>query len=414
MVMRVSTATTFFAPIEAMRRQQAELEQTQKEIATGKRLGALAESPAKAAEASDLERLLAASERYAQNANLVGSRLRTGEQTLTSAIEVMQRVRELAVQGANDSLDVSVRKMIAHEVRDLSDQVLLLANRQTDTGEFLFGGTRATTAPFLRSGTGDPVTYLGDSREREIAISSSRSISDGFAGDELFMTITAGNGAFVTGVDTDNTGTGSIDTGATVDKSQWQGSTAQGPFSVTFAVSGGTTTYAVTRGDGQEVVPSGTLYRSGDPISFAGIQIAIRGAPNDGDRFTVIPASGSAATESLFTTIDRLATALETDPLTSSSRARVNSEFGSILQQLDQALGNLNDARSSLGTRIRAIEENESFRQDQDLLLRDTLSAVQDVNFPEALARLNAQMTALQVAQQAYSRISSRTLFDYL
>ena len=63
---------------------------------------------------------------------------------------------------------------------------------------------------------------------------------------------------------------------------------------------------------------------------------------------------------------------------------------------------------------LQVIDESENFRQEQDISVKETLSKLRDVDFAEALARLNAQMTALQVAQQAYSRISSRTLFDYL
>lgn len=414
MVMRVSTATAFFAPIEAMRRQQAELERTQREISSGQRLTALEQNPAQAAQVSDLDRFLAVNERYGINANLASSRLRMGEVTLTSGIDVLQRVRELTVQGANDSLDLSVRKSIAHEVRELSSQFLSLANRQSDTGEYLFGGMNATSAPFVKTGSSQVVSYVGDSREREIAISSSRSISDGFAGDEIFMDVTAGNGSFVTRASATNTGSGTIDVGVLLSGSTWQASSSQGPFTISFDVTGGVRTYGVTRADGGVVIPNGTTFQSGQPISFLGIQMTVQGSPADADSFIVTPATGANASENIFKTIDRLATALETDPLTSAARAQVTSELGGVLRQIDQAIDNLSDTRSSVGARLRTIEESESFREEQVFLAREALSTLRDVDFAEALARLNAQMTALQVAQQAYSRISSRTLFDYL
>ena len=412
--MRISTATSFYAPVESMRRQQAELERTQREISTGQRLKELAESPAQAAQASDLDRFLSGSERYGANAGLATNRLRMGEVTLTSGLDVLQRVRELAVQGTNDSLDSAARKTIAHEVRDLSDQLLALANRQSESGEYLFAGTRTTSVPFLKTGSASPVSYLGDSREREVSISSSRTIADGFAGDEIFMDVTAGNGAFVTRVNATNLGSGSIDIGAVLNGAVWRGATNQGPFTVSFDESNGSITYSISRADGSIVVPPGTDYQSGKPIAFLGIQVTVQGNPAGGDTFTVVPATGSNATEDVFTTLERLANALDSGSTSAASRAQATSELGSVLQQLDQAIGNLSDTRSSIGSRLRIIDESEAFRQEQEIMVKETLSTLRDVDFAEALAPLNAQMTALQVAQQAYSRISSRTLFDYL
>jgi len=313
--MRISTATSFYAPVESMLRQQAEIERTQREISSGKRLQALAESPAQAAQASDLDRYLSANERYATNADIAAARLKMGESTITSGIDLLQRIRELTVQGANDSLDVTARKAIAVEVRELNGQLMALGNRRNESGEYIFAGTQINSTPFVRTVGG--VQYQGDWREREIPISDVRSIADGFTGGEIFVDI--------------------VDVTA--------------------------------------------------------------GSPN---------------TESVFDTLDRLATALETSPLTPAARAQVSTELGSVLRQVDEAINNFSDARSSIGARLQIIDESETFRVDQEIAVKETLSNLRDVDFAEALARLNAQMTALQVAQQAYSRISSRTLFDYL
>lgn len=411
--MRISTATSFYAPVESMLRQQAEIERTQREISTGQNLKALAENPAQAAQASDLDRYLAASERYAVNADIAAGRLKTGESTVTAGIDLLQRARELAVQGANDSLDVTARKAIAHEVRSINDQLLALANRRSESGEYIFAGSRISAEPFGRASAGAAVSYLGDAREREIPISATRSISDGFAGDEIFMHVTAGNGSFTTAADAGNTGTATMTTGSVTNGALWGSAAADGPFTIEFSNVLGVTKYRVTSDDGTEIVPP-TNYQSGASISFNGVQVSVQGAPNAGDAFTVNPTLGADATESVFDTLDRLASALETSPLTTAVRAQVSTELGGVLQQVDQAISNLSDTRSSIAARLQVIDESENFRQEQDISVKETLSKLRDVDFAEALARLNAQMTALQVAQQAYSRISSRTLFDYL
>ena len=55
-------------------------------------------------------------------------------------------------------------------------------------------------------------------------------------------------------------------------------------------------------------------------------------------------------------------------------------------------------------------ELNDSF----NLQLRESLSQVQDLDYAEAISRLNLQMTALQAAQQAYVKVQGMSLFNYL
>lgn len=413
MIMRVSTATAFRAPIESMIRQQAELERTQREISSGQKLRALAEHPAQAARVSDLDRYLLAAERYSSNADLAANRLKMGELTVSSSIDLVQRARELAVAGANDALDVSARRAIAQEIRGLSDQLLSLANRRGENGEFIFAGSASGTTPFIR--TGGAVLYAGDSLEREIPISATRTIADGFSGDDVFMDITAANGAFRTAAAGTNSGRAIIDVGAVTDGAAWGAAATASPdgYKIKFSISPTATTYAVLQADGSSLDPtiSGN-YLSGQAINFLGVQVLVNGTPANGDEFTIAPTNGGA--ESVFDTLDRLVAALETSNLTGAIRAQISTELGGLVNQLDQAIANLSDVRSSIGSRLNIIEESEAFAEEQEIVIKDTLSKLRDVDFAEALARLNAQMTALQVAQQAYAKISNRSLFDYL
>ena len=53
---------------------------------------------------------------------------------------------------------------------------------------------------------------------------------------------------------------------------------------------------------------------------------------------------------------------------------------------------------------------NESFT----LQLQSTLSGVQDLDYAEAISRLNLQLTALEAAQQTYVKVQGLSLFNYL
>jgi flagellar hook-associated protein 3 FlgL len=420
MIMRVSTATAFRAPVESMIRQQAEMERTQREISSGQKLRALAENPAQAARVSDLDRYLLGVERFSANADLAANRLKMGEVTISSGLDLLQRARELAVAGASDALDVTARKAIATEVRGIGEQLLSLANRRGESGEFIFAGSVSGAAPFVR--TGGVVTYAGDSLEREIPISATRTIADNFSGDDIFVDITEANGAFRTAAAIANTGRAIVDVGAVVNGTMWGNvtSTPANPdyssqYKIKFSThpTTGALEYQVLKSNGSPLTSDvkGT-YQSGQAINFLGIQVSVTGTPAVGDEFTIAPTNGG--TESVFDTLDRLATALETPNLTGAKRAQISTDLGGIVNQLDQAIANFSDVRSSIGSRLNIIEESEAFAEEQEIIVKDTLSKLRDVDFAEALARLNAQMTALQVAQQAYAKISNRSLFDYL
>jgi flagellar hook-associated protein 3 FlgL len=157
------------------------------------------------------------------------------------------------------------------------------------------------------------------------------------------------------------------------------------------------------------VVASGNFV-SGQAISFRGVSFTITGEPNDGDKFRV----KQATKENVFKTLDRLIAALDTKLSDGATIAKIGSEYDSVLQQVDRVVETLNLARAAVGSRLEVVETTGNFRSEQKLLAEKTLSTIRDVDFAEAMSRLNAQMQALQVSQQVYAKAATKSLFDYL
>lgn len=411
--MRISSSSMYRVPIESITRQQTEIERTQLEISSGIKQSELSKDPSAARQVADLERQLADGEQFASNTDTVTSRLGTVESTLDSAVDLMQRVRELAVMSLNGSFAANQRGAVATEVRALNDQLLALANRRDASGEYIFAGSVTNAAPLRRTGTGGAVEYHGDSVERTIRVDGNTTVKDGFTGQRTFMQVPKGNGYFSTAAATANTGTAVADAGIVTDVSTWN--TNSGNYKIVFTVSGGSTNYEVRTGAGAALVPAVTgTYQTGQVISFLGAQMTIQGTPANGDEFTISPSTGTDQYQSIFATLDRQLTILETPVANSAKGAQQSTDLGNIIQQLDQALSNLGTLRSESGARLRVVEQSSQFRDDDKLDIQQSLSDLRDIDMAEALGRLNAQMTALQVAQQAYARIASRSLFDYL
>lgn len=396
---RVSTAGMHERAIRALVRQQTELARIQNQLATGRRVASPGDDPIAAVHIQELSRAQVESAQFGRNAAAAVNRLSLEEQTLADAGNLLQRIRELAVQANGGVLDLESRRMIAAELESLGAELVDLANRRDGTGEYLFAGYASTTQPFARTAAG--VQYLGDDGVRLQQIGPGRRIADGHPGSAVFLDIEEGNGAFVTAARATNTGTGRIDAGSLADASAW----VRGDYTLRFVAA-----------DAWEIVDAGAAvvasgaYVSGNSIEWNGARVSVSGQPAAGDAFDV-PASGR---EDLFTTLDRLIAVVRSPAATPAGRAQFATAMGGALVQLDRGIDHLLEVRAETGARLAALETAENARLDLELELESTLSELRDLDYAEAVSRMNQQYVGLQAAQAAYSRFAQLSLFDYL
>jgi len=60
------------------------------------------------------------------------------------------------------------------------------------------------------------------------------------------------------------------------------------------------------------------------------------------------------------------------------------------------------------------VDATTESRDSLDVNLAKSLSEMQDLDYAEAISRMNQQMVSLQAAQAAYTRLGQMSLFDYL
>src|SRR4249920_1714026 len=87
----------------------AALSRIQERVATGKQLNRPSDDPANVRTAVKLRDSIAALDQYQRNIDMATATLSTAESALGSGGDLLQRARELAVQGANGSLSASER-----------------------------------------------------------------------------------------------------------------------------------------------------------------------------------------------------------------------------------------------------------------------------------------------------------------
>ncbi len=81
---------------------------------------------------------------------------------------------------------------------------------------------------------------------------------------------------------------------------------------------------------------------------------------------------------------------------------------------IDVALGQIVDIEASIGARLNAIESQENANEDYLVQLATTLSNTQDLDYNEAISRLEQEQIGLQASQQTFTKIQGLSLFNFL
>lgn len=397
--MRVTNDTLRMVFLNALETAQRRMAKTQDQVSTGKRVNAPSDDPLAAARIGQLDASLSRLDQYQANGVIAKNQLGLEEETLASVIDNLQRVRELALQANNATLDNDNRAAVAAELRQRFDSVLALANTTDASGRYLFSGFSETTTSFSRTATG--VSYNGDYRQRSLQISDERVVAVNDSGAEVFQRIPDGNGTFALQAGATNTGTGVLGAGTVVDPAAYVADT----YTITFLTP---SDYEV-RNSGGALVASGT-FSGGQSITFLGVDIPISGDPAAGDTFVATP----SASQDIFTTLDSLITALETPVSDPASKAALHNQVGQLLVDVDQATAHVIETRANIGARLRALDQEASLNEGFSVQLSQTLSQIRDLDYAKALSLLSEQLFGLDVAQKTFAQTQGLSLFRYL
>ncbi len=400
--MRLSTAQIFQQGISSILNQQAQLQKTQQQLASGLRVTTPADDPVAAVRILDLTEDLQRLDQFQRNGDMAEGQLALADTVLQDVTDVLQRVRELVVQANNATQTPETRRSIATELEGRLEELVSLANTRDANGEYLFAGFQAQTQPFNRSG--GSVVYSGDDGQRFLQIAASSQIAVRDSGRAVFMDIPVGNGVFDVRADAGNAGT------AILKASSANNSYQRDAYTISFSQPTPADPVSYTVTDSSSAVVASGPFESGDSIAFNGATITLEGTPADGDSFT-IPA---AARQDMFSSVQNIIDQLQNTGTGPAPSAAVNNALASGLGNLDQALGRMLEQQADLGVRLNRIDSQRESNDAFTLQLQETLSEVRDLDLTEAISRLNLQLVALEAAQQSYVRIQGLSLFNFL
>lgn len=403
--MRVSTSLIYDTNVSTIGRQQTSLLQTQQQLSTGSRVVAPSDDPVASARALEITQSLSRIALEKENQGAAGDALKTLDSRLGSISNLLMYVRDRAIQAGNDSLSAQDRRAIAIDVRAQFDELMSMANSKDSTGEYMFSGYKGDVQAFTGNIAG--VSYQGDQGSRTLQVSSTRQVPVSVNGDELFLNIPSGNGAF---------STHSSSTTATISDGD-----VTGPAPYTGAQYGLRFTSA-TDFDVFDLVSDPTMsgtpftsgvYTSGQDIGLPDpanpgtqeISVVISGAPVAGDTFDAVPGNSS----DMFTSLQQLVVGLE-----NVSGATYHTTMAESVRRLDNALENVLRLRAQGGSRQVEVEALGSVGDDLKIQYADRLDRLVGLDYVSAISDFQQQQTYLEAARNTFSRVSGLSLFNFI
>jgi len=177
-----------------LRRHEEKLAKVQSQIGSQSRILEPRDDPLAASHAVRYESYLARLERFEKNTQYAKDHYNVAYSYMNEALSIMQRVRELAVQGSNGTYSPEDLKLMGVEVNELIKELASLANSVGPDGKQMFAGDKAFTEPFrIVEGTIDGgsesvvarVEYRGAGASRKTEVSDHAYIDLDLGGGEV-------------------------------------------------------------------------------------------------------------------------------------------------------------------------------------------------------------------------------------
>jgi len=159
-----------------------QMDNLQNQLSTGRKLNKPSDDPVGITYSMRYRSELSANEQYEKNADAAQSWLDFTDTVLGQAGDVFQRVRELAVQGANGTNTPESLNSIKSEIGQLYEQLVQIGNSEFN-GKYVFNGQFTDVAPYTSASA---ATEMTDAVHIQYEVSSGVKMPVSTTGNEVF------------------------------------------------------------------------------------------------------------------------------------------------------------------------------------------------------------------------------------
>ncbi|WP_310550759.1 flagellar hook-associated protein FlgL [Paenibacillus glufosinatiresistens] len=165
-----------------LNRNNRAMNDTQLQLATGRKINKPSDDPVGITYSLRYRSELSANEQYQKNLDSTVSWLDYNDTIMSQAGEVVQRLRELTVNGATGTNPQSALDSINAEVTQLKAQMVDIANSQLN-GKYIFNGQQYTDKPY---DSADPKNTITDTGSINYTIGESVQLPINVTGNDFF------------------------------------------------------------------------------------------------------------------------------------------------------------------------------------------------------------------------------------
>lgn len=420
--MVIGTTRFFGNNSELFSRLNSELQSLQTQAGTGKTELKLSEN------ITDISKLSAAEEKKSETAQLLSNSKRAQKdlEVMDVSFDRLQnliiRLQELAVESANDTLLPEERARFAGEANMIKLELLDVANQSDNFGNNLFGGVSGSESPFQMNSNGE-VFYSGSSLAKEIQVTPGLSVKQNFSGMEVFQKIEGSDGDFsIFNLVDDIIESLEIDLNSGKSSNLFQDAKS---IAINLPNTGSEASISFKIKAGENSLDLNEVIYGNDFTALAASinsQTATTGlsAIFNGNNQLVLSGNLNNLLISDFTysgtaedkpSIDVINV---NDGRTRESIAVKSLESEVLRGKITDAFEHFATKRAEVSASARRAQDAEVSAQDIILVLEEDISEIKDADLASILTQLEFLMTQKDAAQATFTRVTSKSLFDFL
>lgn len=420
----MSVSTKLFADqmLNRFTRINDEIELRQTKISTGQEITQASDKPIDAVRLSALEDRATQLAGFERNVRTAQESLTLADAELTSAFDMLTRLREIATAANSDTIAPIDREAFRVEVVQIRTALVGLANTRTTDGQAIFGGYATDITPFEQNARGG-IDFKGDGGEHTLAASETMRLPTSVNGGRVFMQVETNSGissifdivdSFEAALSTEDSLRDSLvapgDSGLSL---QFNGDRV--PRDVSFVIEGPSGRATV---DASEVV-GGSNDRLIEAINAQTQTTGITAELLEGGRLQLSADGGTVTISELDVEGVTLASkepkfSFTTDDVPAQTLAPVAQQLSSQLTKLIDAGQHIALSRTTVGARLERAESQEDTLRTRSVALDIQLNDLSAADLEQVITELQSLLVNRDAARQAYSRISQSSLFDFL
>ena len=421
--MTIGTPRLHQQNVELFAKLNKEMKSLQEQVSSGKADLKLSENLYDISKLSAAEEKKSETDQFMQNAKRAATDLEFVDVALDRLQNLTMNLQELAVESANDALTQKERERYISDAQMLKKEIFDIANQNDSFGNSLFGGVSGNKNPFVMDSKGN-VSYVGSALTKEVQVSPSLHVKQNFSGQKIFGNIGSGEAKtsvfdmiddFISSLKSDlNGGTSSnlLSDGNSVDL-VFPNSGAEAKIEFTLDTGATTNTFSNTiyGNDYSSVVTQINNLTGSTGVSasiVSGNRIRLQGSV-DKLNLSNFTASNFDRDKSNIGVIKDTGTSTVVEKITENRQ-----QHSSITAKITEAFEIFATARAEVGASSRRAQENEAAAQDVLLTLEESMSEIRDADLANLLTQLEFLMTNKEAAQATFTRITSKSLFDFL